>query len=151
MMKPTKNNYSFAITIVVALAATAYLVVLMYTEAQSRVLLLLAGGVIAALAAIKSGLLARLNGGETSQGNRLEALAIICVLLFAACCYDQHFSLLMLATVLLIAAACLGLTLQMGFAGVVNFAGAAFFGVGSYAAAVLTQHTALPHLLIPIV
>ena len=150
-MTPTKNNLPFTLTIIVALAVTAYLVALMYTEAQSRVLMLLAGGTVTALIAIKSGLLARLNNEESNRSNRLEILVICCVLLFTACCYDQHFSLLMLATVLLIATACLGLTLQMGFAGVVNFAGAAFFGVGSYTAAVLTQHTRLPYLFIPIV
>ena len=42
---------------------------------------------------------------------------------------------------------CLGLNLQFGYAGVVNFAGAAFFGIGCYTAAVLTD-TALPHLLV---
>ena len=34
------------------------------------------------------------------------------------------------------------------FSQVVNFAGAAFFGVGGYTAAVLASHTGLPHLLV---
>ena len=32
--------------------------------------------------------------------------------------------------------------------GVLNFAGASFFGIGAYTAAVLNQHTAVPHLLV---
>jgi ABC-type branched-subunit amino acid transport system permease subunit len=50
--------------------------------------------------------------------------------------------------VMLYSTACLGLTVQFGYSGVANFAGAAFFGVGSYATAVLATHTGIPHLLI---
>src|SRR5262249_16575799 len=40
--------------------------------------------------------------------------------------------------------AALGLTIQFGYAGVANFAGAAFFGIGCYTAAVVTKYTSLP-------
>ena len=70
------------------------------------------------------------------------------VLVVVAWFHDDHFPLLMLATVLLYVAVCLGLNLQFGYAGVVNFAGAAFFGIGGYTAAVLAKHTPLPHLLV---
>ncbi|MBE0623783.1 MAG: branched-chain amino acid ABC transporter permease, partial [Burkholderiales bacterium] len=76
------------------------------------------------------------------------AAVVAGVLILAAAFYDQHFPLLMLTTVLLYIVVCLGLNLQFGYAGVVNFAGAAFFGIGCYTAAVLTGHTALPHLLV---
>lgn len=58
---------------------------------------------------------------------------------------DSHFVLLMAATVLLFSTACLGLTVQFGYAGVANFAPAAFFGVGCYTAALLTRIPGLPH------
>jgi ABC-type branched-subunit amino acid transport system permease subunit len=54
----------------------------------------------------------------------------------------------MIATVLLTVVVCLGLNVQFGYGGILNFAGAAFFGTGCYTAAVLTQHTGLPHLLV---
>jgi ABC-type branched-subunit amino acid transport system permease subunit len=57
----------------------------------------------------------------------------------------------MLASVLLYIVVCLGLNLQFGYAGVVNFAGAAFFGIGCYTSAVLTNHTPLPHLLVVLI
>ena len=56
--------------------------------------------------------------------------------------------LLMLWSVLLYSTACLGLNIQFGYAGVANFAGAAFFGIGSYTPAVLAAHSALPQLLV---
>jgi ABC-type branched-subunit amino acid transport system permease subunit len=55
---------------------------------------------------------------------------------------------LLLCTVLLYTVATLGLNLQFGYAGVLNFAGASFFGIGAYTAAVLNQHTAIPHLIV---
>jgi ABC-type branched-subunit amino acid transport system permease subunit len=54
----------------------------------------------------------------------------------------------MVATVIIYVIACLGLNLQFGYSGVLNFAGAAFFGVGCYTAAVLTKNTDVPHLVI---
>ena len=68
------------------------------------------------------------------------------VLALVAAFYDSHFVLMMICAVLLYSTACMGLTLQFGFVGVANFAGAAFFGIGSYTTAVLATHTGLPQL-----
>lgn len=100
-------------------------------------------------------------GGRLGMGARVEASAAAHPRLVAACGWvalaalafllrEDNFALLMLCTVMLYVTACLGLTLQFGFAGVVNFAGAAFFGIGAYTAAVLATHTGTPHLLVPI-
>ena len=62
--------------------------------------------------------------------------------------HEDHFVLLLICTVLLYTVATLGLNIQFGYAGVLNFAGASFFGIGAYTAAVLNQHTAVPHLLV---
>jgi ABC-type branched-subunit amino acid transport system permease subunit len=77
-----------------------------------------------------------------------NAMAFAGALGLIASFHDDHYVLLMIATVALYATASAGLTLQMAFAGVANFAGAAFFSVGGYAAALLAAHTGLPHLLI---
>jgi ABC-type branched-subunit amino acid transport system permease subunit len=52
---------------------------------------------------------------------------------------EDNFGLLMLATVMLYATVCVGLTIQLGYAGVTNFCASAFFGCGGYTAAVLGQ------------
>ena len=78
----------------------------------------------------------------------MNGAAIGGVLIVAAVFRDDHFTLLMVATVLLYVLACLGLNIQFGYAGLLNFAGASFLGIGCYTAAVLTVHTALPHLLV---
>lgn len=78
----------------------------------------------------------------------LGAGCVIGVLALVVALHDVHFALLLLATVLLYAVVGLGLNLQFGYAGTVNFAGAAFFGIGSYTAAMLVVHTGLPHALV---
>ena len=127
---------------------TLFAVLFLRAESQEGVMGL-AAGVIVALA-----LLARLGWNALAAAsfaghNRMgQAAALLGVLVVAVAFYDEHFPLLMLATVLLYVVVCLGLNLQFGYAGVVNFAGAAFFGIGCYTAAVLTEHTQLPHLLV---
>ena len=66
----------------------------------------------------------------------------------AAFFHENHFVLLLVITVLLYSVATLGLNVQFGYAGVLNFAGASFFGIGAYTSAVLNAHTAVPHLLV---
>jgi ABC-type branched-subunit amino acid transport system permease subunit len=69
------------------------------------------------------------------------------VLIAALWFHEEHFVILMMTTALLLMIAALGLTIQFGYAGVVNFAGAAFLGVGCYTAGVITKYTALPSFL----
>jgi ABC-type branched-subunit amino acid transport system permease subunit len=65
----------------------------------------------------------------------------------AAFFHDNHFVLLLFVTVLLYTVATLGLNIQFGYAGVLNFAGASFFGIGAYTSAVLSRSD-VPHLLV---
>jgi ABC-type branched-subunit amino acid transport system permease subunit len=57
---------------------------------------------------------------------------------------ENSFALLMIATILIYATVCLGITIQTGYAGIFNFAGAAFLGTGGYTAAMLARVTWLP-------
>lgn len=120
---------------------------LLHTEEQIQVLVLLAAFV--ALFAL---------GERLAVGRRIAALCVahpgtvnlsaaFMVLAIAVVLREEHYTLLMMATVALFATAAAGLTLQMAFAGVPNFAGAAFFAVGSYVAAVLGA-SGIPHLVV---
>src|SRR5205807_9379165 len=81
-------------------------------------------------------------------GMRKGLLAAAAVLAVSLALREDDFALLLLTRVLIVIVACLGLNVQFGYAGVVNFAGASFFGVGGYTAAVLARATGLPHLLV---
>ena len=130
---------------------TLFAVLFLHAESQEAVLGLALFAVVALFLLARFGWNARAAASFAGHGRTAQASVLIGVLILAAAFYDQHFPLLMLASVLLYIVVCLGLNLQFGYAGVVNFAGAAFFGVGCYTAAVLTSHTGLPHLLVLLV
>ncbi len=129
-------------------ALTLFAVMFLHAESQSAVMGLTAGVIVLMLLLARFGWNTLAAGSFAAHGAQAHAAVILGVLAVLAAFYDSHFPLLMLATVLLYVVVCLGLNLQFGYAGVVNFAGAAFFGIGCYTSAVLTTHTPLPHLLV---
>ncbi|HMA55840.1 MAG TPA: branched-chain amino acid ABC transporter permease [Pseudolabrys sp.] len=134
---------------VAALAiATAYVVALLAAEKQSLIIILLAIGIVAVLAAAWFGLLENVSASFTDHEDSLAICAVAAACVVGAIFHDNHFVLLLVITVLLYSVATLGLNIQFGYAGVLNFAGASFFGIGAYTSAVLNTHTALPHLLV---
>jgi ABC-type branched-subunit amino acid transport system permease subunit len=144
-----EHKVKLRLMLLVAMAAVfIYLWALLHAESQMAVgaLLVLVAGAMFALRKLdwaeSLGVAANASPGLLGAGCIFGVLALIAAL------YDVHFALLLLSTVLLYSVVCLGLNVQFGYVGVVNFAGAAFFGIGSYTAATLATHTALPHLLI---
>lgn len=127
---------------------TLFLIVLLRVENQGLVIALLAVGSAVVVAASWLGWLAPVAQSFREREPALGAGALLAALAVVAVFHEDHFVLLMLCTVLLFAVATLGLNIQFGYAGVLNFAGASFFGVGAYTAAVLNQHTAVPHFLV---
>lgn len=129
-------------------AVFIYLWALLHAESQLAVgaLLLLVVGIMLGLRRLNWS--APLGMAVNASPTLLGAGCAVGVLALIAALYDVHFALLLLSTVLLYAVVCLGLNVQFGYVGVVNFAGAAFFGIGSYTAATLATHTAVPHLLV---
>lgn len=137
--------------LVIALAAIAlvgYMWLFLHSETQLGVAVLLAVAAAAVIVSQKSGATQRIEQAAERRPGLARLWAVGGVLALIAAFYDSHFVLLMICTVLLYTTACLGLTLQFGFSGVSNFAGAAFFGIGSYATAMLATHTGIPHLLV---
>jgi len=130
---------------------TLFAVLFLYAESQSAIMGLCLGMAVALYLLARFGWNALATASFAGHSRTAQASVVIGVLVIAAVFYDQHFPLLMLASVLLYIVVCLGLNIQFGYAGVVNFAGAAFFGIGCYTAAVLTNHTALPHLLVVLI
>jgi len=128
--------------------ATIYVIVLLAAENQALIIGLLGLAIAVVLAASRSGLLAPVGASFADHENALGGLAILAVFVVAAFFHGDHFVLLLVVTVLLYAVATLGLNIQFGYAGVLNFAGASFFGIGAYTAAVLNAHSNVPHLLV---
>src|ERR1700674_4539157 len=128
-------------------AATCYLIALLAVEKQALIIALLLAGIAATLAAAWLRLLDHASRSFEDHEDALGGLAILAALAVAAFFHEDHFVLLLVVTVLLYTVTTLGLNIQFGYAGVLNFAGASFFGIGAYTSAVLNAHTAMPHLL----
>jgi ABC-type branched-subunit amino acid transport system permease subunit len=129
-------------------AATGYLIALLAAENQAFIISLLAAGIVAVLAAAWLRLLGRASRSFMDHEDGLAGCAVLATLAVAAYFHEDHFVLLLVTTVLLYSVATLGLNIQFGYAGVLNFAGASFFGIGAYTSAVLNSHTAIPHLVV---
>src|SRR5262245_29049995 len=134
--------------LVFAAAMTAYAILFLAAEQQRAVAVLMIAGAAAIVLAARFGLTAGVRASIVAHEGTFDAAAIAGVLVVALWFHEEHFVLLMLATALILMTAALGLTVQFGYAGVVNFAGAAFLGIGCYTAAVLTKYTSVPPLLI---
>jgi ABC-type branched-subunit amino acid transport system permease subunit len=127
---------------------TFYVIVLLVVEEQSIIIALLAAGIVAAIAAHWTGMLNPVASSFIDREQVLSGAVVAAVVAITVYFHADHFILLLVTTILLYVLATLGLNLQFGYAGVLNFAGASFFGVGGYTAAVLSTHTAMPHILV---
>ena len=131
-----------------AMVLTAYLWLFLHVESQIGIAVLIAAALAAALLGRKSGATQRFERACASRPGLARLWAVAGILALVAAFYKAHFVLLMICSVLLYVTAGLGLTLQFGFSGISNFAGAAFFGIGSYTTAVLATRSGLPQLAI---
>ncbi|WP_215908888.1 branched-chain amino acid ABC transporter permease [Phreatobacter stygius] len=127
----------------VAFAATA-LTVLVLIENQKLLGLALAAIAAICLGAARFGGVAATEAAAADHPWLLRGLITAATLAVLFVLRDDNFGLLMLSTVLIYATVCVGLTIQMGYAGLTNFAAAAFVGTGGYTAAMLGQAGGLP-------
>jgi ABC-type branched-subunit amino acid transport system permease subunit len=159
-----------------AFAAGAFAYLLLRAESQTAIAVLLAGASVVAVVAARvrkrsalrktaataggaasrptatadsaASLPAARTAEPASRERMALALFVAAMVAVALLLREDDFALLLVARVLIAIIACLGLNVQFGYAGVVNFAGASFFGVGGYTAAVLSHSTHWPHLLL---
>jgi ABC-type branched-subunit amino acid transport system permease subunit len=127
---------------------TCYLAVLLAAEEQNIIIALLALGVIIVIGAAWFGLFESVNRSFAEREDAMGVFAVVALLALVVVFHEAHFVLLLVITVMLYSVATLGLNIQFGYAGVLNFAGASFFGIGAYTSAVLNTYTAMPHLIV---
>ncbi|MCC6779130.1 MAG: branched-chain amino acid ABC transporter permease [Hyphomicrobiales bacterium] len=126
---------------------TLYGVLFLAAESERAVGALVVLAVVAAAAAARLGAADRIAAAIGRNERTFDAAAVAGMLAAALWFHDEHFVILMMTTALLLMTASLGLTIQFGYAGIVNFAGAAFLGIGCYTAGVVTKYTDLPTIL----
>ncbi|MFL6824487.1 MAG: branched-chain amino acid ABC transporter permease [Xanthobacteraceae bacterium] len=130
-----------------AAVATLYGIVFLGAESEREVGALLAFAAIAIVLGARLRFVDKIRASIGSNERAFDLAALAGVLIAALWFHEEHFVILMMTTALLLMTAALGLTIQFAYAGVVNFAGAAFLGVGCYTAGVITKYTALPSFL----
>ena len=136
---------------VVALAAgMLYLAVVLRVDSQGAVFALLATGAIATFVAGRKGFISVFRRSYQDNEQAIDVLCVLAVIILAATFHGNSFVLFMLATVFVYIIACLGLNLQFGYAGMLNFSGAAMLGVGGYTAALLGNIGISSFLLLPL-
>lgn len=130
------------------LVGAVYMVFFLAGESEWEVFGLLLGACVGLFVLRRLGILKKI-ADSSRDHNLIFAGAVIAAAAGVSLYFhDDNFVLFLVATVIVYILTCLGLQIQFGFVGVVNFAGASFFGVGCYVAAILTKNTATPHLLI---
>jgi ABC-type branched-subunit amino acid transport system permease subunit len=130
--------------------ATVYVICLLAAERQSLIIALLAAGIVVVLVAARVGAAASFTRSFAAHEDGMGIAALCAAVIVALYFHEEHFVLLLVVTVLLTTVATLGLNVQFGYAGVLNFAGASFFGIGAYTSAVLNP-TGFPTILVPLV
>ncbi len=149
--KADKARAAFWPGLIALAAATGYLIALLAVEKKAFIISLLFIGIAVVVAAAWLGLFDDVSRAFSDHEDVLGGFVILAALTVAAFFHENHFVLLLVVTILLYSVATLGLNIQFGYAGVLNFAGASFFGIGAYTSAVLNSHTALPHLAVLLV
>ncbi|MCC9624001.1 branched-chain amino acid ABC transporter permease [Thalassospira sp. MA62] len=135
--------------VILALAAigAAFMVTFIAIEEQFEIFGLLVVAGIIIFASAKLGVLKSISA-IFNRNERFKNISIVVATAIVAIWFhEDHFPLMMLTTVLLYVTVCCGLNVQLGYTGVINFAGAAFFGVGCYTAAVVGD-TGVPLLTV---
>lgn len=131
-----------------AALVTGFAVWFLEVESEYMVGFLLALAVVVAIAAARLGAFDQVGAAFDTHEKTMYAVAIAGVLVLAFIFREDHFTLLMITTVMIYMLAGLGLNVQFGYLGLINLSGASFIGVGAYTSAVLTMHTQVPPLLI---
>ena len=120
----------------------------LHAESEKEMLILIVVGLVAMVTAAKIGFTSRAQASAVANPNLSAGFGALVFIAMIFLFRSDHFALLQIATVLLYCVVCIGVNLQIGYCGVMNFAGAAFFGVGAYTAAVLSTKTNVPHVFI---
>src|SRR6478735_8118066 len=121
-------------------AATLYGVLFLGAESERALGTLLVIATAAVVLGARFGLVDRIRASIGGNERSFDIAAVAGVLAVAFWFHEEHFIILLMVVAL-------GLTIQFGYAGVVNFAGAAFLGIGCYTAGVVTKYTSLPSFL----
>jgi ABC-type branched-subunit amino acid transport system permease subunit len=130
-----------------AILCSSMLGAIVAVEDQRLIVAMLLGFAAIWFAARRWGAVAALERSAEQHPGAVGGAILVAALAGIALLHEDNFGFLMISTVLLFASCCIGLTIQLGYAGVSNFGAAGFVGAGAYTAAVLNWLPWMPDLL----
>jgi ABC-type branched-subunit amino acid transport system permease subunit len=146
-MPAARDDRSPLLALAWAAVATCYGLIFLGAESERALGALLLVAAAAVVLAARYGIADKVRRSIGANERLFDVAVVAAVLVAALWFHEEHFIILMMTTALLLMVAALGLTIQFGYCGVVNFAGAAFLGIGCYTAGALTKYTSLPSFL----
>lgn len=147
MARQNSQKFDVAIFLIALVCLLAFFTVLLRSEAERIVIGLLTSAGAVLLIVARMGWITRFRQSYADNEHMMDAAVVAGAIVLALIFHNNSYILFMLATVLVYVIACLGLNLQFGYAGLLNFAGAAMLGVGGYTAAILGNYEFIPKLL----
>jgi ABC-type branched-subunit amino acid transport system permease subunit len=145
---PNEKKSSFLPSFAALAAITGYVIAILGAERQTTIIGLFCLGLVIVLIASLLKLMKPIAQSFADRESSFGLWGIAALLIVAGIFREDHFGLLLVVTVMLYVVATFGLNIQFGYAGMVNFAGASFFGIGAYTSAVLNTQDAFPHLAV---
>lgn len=129
-----------------AAALLIFSILFLMEEEQYLICAYMAGAALLLWAAVHYGLGRAMDEALGRNENTWQGLLVAVALFLMFYFREDHYILFLIGTICCYAVAVLGLNIQLGYTGVVNFCAASFFGVGGYTAALLLEHGTVPPL-----
>lgn len=118
-------------------------------EDQTVICVMLGGAGVALVLAARFGFADLLRPAIRRNETLWSALMVLTALALMFWFREDHYVLFIVGTILCYAVAVLGLNIQLGHTGVINFSCASFFGIGGYTAAMLLAGGWVPPAVAP--
>ena len=136
--------------ILLCLASAAVLLIFflffLMEEQQSHICIYMLGALFVLWGLVHFDVSKRLREAMDRQDTVWLSALVLAVLFMLFYFREDHYSLFLIGTVCCYVVAVLGLNIQIGYTGVINFSAASFFGVGGYTAALLLGADLVPPL-----
>lgn len=145
--KMNKDRLTPVTGLVGVILSALFVVFFLRIDNQTVLAILLAVGIIVIATAARLGVTRTIGRAFSEHENVMNAAVFLSILGIGLVFHSDYFVLLMLTSVLIFTLACLGLNIQFGYVGILNFAAASFLGIGGYTVA-LGLGTMIPPLLV---
>lgn len=135
------------VCLISAMALLVFSVVFLLAEDETVIGTYMVGGALLLWLMVRMGAYAKVIAAVSHHERLWAGLLFIASLILLFFFRDNHYCLFLIGTIFCYTIAVLGLNVQLGYTGVINFSAASFFGVGGYTAGMLLNQWLVPPLV----